>query len=191
MHMMRRIALSVLAVAVAVAASAWAAPKETVHDAFAKFLAAKSFRATVTDAKSGEQISEMEFVAPDRYHMRSGKGPETIIIGDAAYMNMNGQLMKMPIPVGKIVGQYRNESMQKFENIVVTDLGVDNVGGEAAHRYGYTVTEPAKADVKLWISDRTGMPLQIESQGTFMGHASTARVRYSDFNDPSISIAAP
>ena len=55
---------------------------------------------------------------------------------------------------------------------------------------GYT-TEPAKADVKVWISEKSGLPMQIESQGNFMGHASTTRVRYSDFNDPSISIAAP
>jgi outer membrane lipoprotein-sorting protein len=188
---MRHLALSVLAVAVAT--SAWAGPKETVHDAFAKFLAAKSFRATVTDAKSGEQLSQLEFLAPDRYHMRSGKGPETIIVGEDAYMNMNGQLMKMPIPVGKLISQYRNEgTLRQMESgITVTELGADSTAGEPAHVYHYTVTEPAKADVKLWIADKTGMPLQIESQGTFMGHAATARIRYSDFNDPSIQIAAP
>ena len=186
---MRRIALSALALAVA--GSAWAGPKEAVHDAFARFLASKSFRATITDVKNGEQLSAMEFVAPDRYHMRSGKGPETIIIGDDAWMNMNGQLMKMPIPVGKLIGQYRNEAMLRQADLAVTDLGTDSVGGEAAHKYSYTVTEPMKADVKLWIGDKSGLPLQIESQGSFMGHASTARIRYSDFNDPSIAIAAP
>ena len=186
---MRRIALSALALAIA--GSAWAGPKEAVHDAFARFLAAKSFRATVADVKNGEQLSAMEFVAPDRYHMRSGKGPETIIIGDDAWMNMNGQLMKMPIPVGKLIGQYRNEAMLRQADLAVTDLGADSVGGEAAHKYSYTVTEPMKADVKLWIGDKSGLPLQIESQGSFMGHASTARIRYSDFNDPSITIAAP
>jgi len=188
---MRRIVL--FALAIAAAGSAWAGPKETVHDAFAKFLAAKSFRATVTDAKSGEQLSQLEFVAPDRYHMKSGKGPETIIVGDDAYMDMNGQLMKMPIPVGKMIGPYRNEgTLRQMESgITVTDLGADSVGGEPAHAYSYTVTEPAKADVKLWIADKTGMPLQIESQGSFMGHTATTRIHYSDFNDPSIRVAAP
>jgi len=189
---MRRIALSVLAIAVA--ASAWAGPKETVHDAFVKFLAAKSFRATVTDAKSGEQLSQMEFVAPNRYHLHGGKaGMDTIIVGDDAWMDMHGQLMKMPIPVGKLIGQYRNEgTLRQMESgITVTELGADSVAGEPAHAYHYTVTEPAKADVKLWIGDKTGMPLQIESQGSFMGRESTARIHYSDFNDPSISIATP
>jgi outer membrane lipoprotein-sorting protein len=188
---MRRIAVS--AFAIAVAASAWGGPKENVHDAFVKLLAAKSFRATVTDAKSGEQLSQMEFVAPNRYHMRSGKGPETIIVGDDAYMNMNGQLIKMPIPVGKLISQYRNEgTLRQMESgITVTDLGADSVGGEPAHAYHYTITEPAKADVKMWIGDRTGMPVQLESQGSFMGHSATTRIHYSDFNDPSIQVAAP
>lgn len=186
---MRRIALSLLVFA---AGSAWAGPKETVHDAFAKFLAAKSFRATVTDVKNGEQLSQMEFVAPNRYRMHNAKaGADTVIIGDDAWMNMHGQLMKVPIPVGKLIGQYRNEAMLRQMDIVVTDQGADSVGGEPAHAYSYTVTEPAKADVKLWISDKTGLPVQIESQGSFMGHAATTRVHYSDFNDPSIQISEP
>jgi len=132
---MQRIALSLLVLACA--GSAWAGPKESVHDAFAKFLAAKSFRATVTDVKTGEQLSAMEFVAPNRYHMHSGKGPDTIIVGDDAWMNMNGQVMKMPIPVGKIIEHYRSDSMlrQMESGIVVTDLGADSVGSEAAHTY--------------------------------------------------------
>ena len=188
---MHRIAAFVFALAAA--GSAWAGPKETVHDAFAKFLAAKSFRATVTDVNSGEQLSQMEFVAPNRYHMHNAKaGMDTIIVGDDAWMDMHGQLTKMPIPVGKIVNQYRNEkSLSQFESANVTDLGADSVGGEPAHAYHYTVTEPAQADVKLWIGDANGLPLQLESQGSFMGHAATTRVHYSNFNDPSIAIAAP
>jgi hypothetical protein len=73
----------------------------------------------------------------------------------------------------------------------VTDLGSESVGAEPAHAYHYTVTEPIKADVKLWVGDRTGLPLQLESQGSFMGISSKTRVSYSDFNDPSIKIAAP
>jgi outer membrane lipoprotein-sorting protein len=188
---MQRIALSVLALAAA--SSVWAGPKESVHDAFTKFLAAKSFRATVTNVNSGEQLSAMEFVAPNRYHLRPGKGPETIIVGDDGWMNMSGQMMKVPVPVGRIIAQYRSESMQRqIENgIAISDGGADSVGGEPAHVYSYTVTEPAKTDVKLWVVDKTGLPMQLESQGTFMGKAATTRVRYSDYNDPSISIAAP
>jgi len=188
---MQRIAISLFALAVA--GSAWAGPKEIVHDAFAKFLAAKSFRATVTDVNKGEQLSAMEFVAPDRYHMHPGKGPDMIIVGDDAWMNMNGQLTKMPIPVGKIIAQYRNESTlrQMDSGIVFTDLCADSVDGEPAHAYAYTVTEPMKSDVKLWIGDKTGLPLQLQAQGGFMGRAATTRTHYSDFNDSTIAVSAP
>ena len=181
------------ALALVVAGSACAAPKDDVHAAFGKFLSAKSFRATVTDTKTGQQVSSMEFVAPDRYHLHPAKGPDMIIVGDNGWMNMDGHLTKMPIPVGKIIAQYRNERVQREleSGMSVTDAGAGSVDGEPAHAYTYTVTEPAKTDVKLWISDKNGLPLAIESHGTFMGHEATTRVRYSDFDDPAIAIKAP
>jgi outer membrane lipoprotein-sorting protein len=182
-----------LLLALAASGSALAGPKEAVHDAFAKLLAAKSFRATVTDVAKGEQVSSMEFVAPNRYRVHSTQGPETTIIGDDAWMNVGGRTTKVPIPVGKIIAQFRSQqTLQQLESgMVVTDAGSDSVDGEPAHAYTYKVTDPFAADVKLWIGDKTGLPLQIESKGSFMGHAATTRVRYRDFNDASISVAAP
>ncbi len=175
------------------AGSALAGPKEELHDAFGKFMEAKSFRATVTDAAKGRLLSRMEYVAPDRYHMRTGEGPETYIVGDDGWMEVDGRLMKMPIPVGKIVAQYRNQNTLKelTGGMSVTALGDDEVDGEPASVYTYAVTQPIKADMKAWISKKTGLPLQIESSGSFMGVKSTTRIRYSDFDDPSIRIATP
>lgn len=187
---MRRVTLYLFALLAA--GTAWAGPRENVHAAFSKFLAAKSFRATVTNVVDGKQLSSMAYVAPDRYLVHSGRGPETIIIGDNGWMNMNGRTMKLPIPVGRIIAQYRNKSMlDQLGSVTVTDLGSMSVEGKPAHMYHYVVTEPSKADVKLWIGDKSGLPLQIESQGSFMGHASTTRIRYTDYNDPSIRIEAP
>jgi hypothetical protein len=52
------------------------------------------------------------------------------------------------------------------------------------------MTTPRKSDAKTWISQKTGLPLQ-ESTGSRMGHTSTTRIRYSNFDDPSIHIDAP
>lgn len=190
---MRILPCALAVLALAVSASASADPKADLHDAFAKFMAAKSFRATVTDVKKGQQISSMEFVAPDRYHMTGGRGPEMFIVGDDGYMNMDGRMTKIPVPVGKIVSQFRNENYQHMEEngMSVTDLGDDMVDGEAAHAYGYTMTKPVAADAKVWVSKKSGLPLQVESNGSAMGVKSTTRVRYSDFDDPSIKIASP
>lgn len=171
-----------------------AGPKEVVHDAFVKFLAVKSFRADVTDVNKQQPISTMMFVAPDRYHIRTGQGgTEQTIIGDNAYTTIEGRTMKLPIPVGKIIGQYRNQATlaQLEQGMTVTSAGSDSVDGELADAYSYTITEPVKADVKVWISQKSGLPIQIESQGRFLGVKSTTRVKYYDFDDLRIEVNAP
>lgn len=182
------------ALALALAGSvATAAPKDDLHAAFVKFLAAKSFRATTTDLKKGEPLSKMEFVAPDRYRVDAG-GSISLIVGDTMYVGMGGAMQPVPVPgVGRIVAQYRNpDFLAEVEHgMVVTVVGDDVVDGEPAKVYAYTVTRPAKADAKTWISVKTGLPIQTESTGSFMGHTATTRVRYSGFDDPSIRIDAP
>lgn len=178
---------------VLVAGAAIASPKEALHDAYVRFLAVKSFRANVVDVGKGQQISTMDFVAPDRYRIRTGEGMQQTIIGDDAYTTIEGRVMKLPIPVGKIVGQYRNEATLKQleQGMTVSPAGSDSVDGEAADAYAYTITEPVKADVKVWISQKSGLPIQIESQGRFMGVKSTTRVKYYDFDDTRIEVNAP
>lgn len=174
--------------------AAFAAPKDELHDAFAKFLKAHSFHATVTDIKKGEQLSAMDFVAPDRYRLKSAHGPEQYIIGDAIYMDMNGKLTRLPVPgVGKMTAQFRNEDfLHEVEGgMSVQALPDEAIDGETTKVYAYTTTKPAKSDAKTWISEKTGLPIQIESTGSFMGHTSTTRVRYSNFDDPAIKIDAP
>jgi hypothetical protein len=173
---------------------ATAAPKDELHEAFAKFLNAHSFRATVTDVTKGEQISAMEYVAPDRYRVKTMQGPEQLIIGDTMYMGMDGKLTPMPVPgVGKMVAQYRNQDfINDIESgMTVQALGDATLDGESTKVYAYTVTKPMKSDAKTWISQKTGLPVQTESTGTFMGHTSKVLVRYSGFDDPSIKIDAP
>jgi len=183
------------AVALGLACSAaGAAPKDDLHAAFAKFLQAKSFRASVTDVKNGGVVSTMEFVAPDRYRIKPAKGPQSLVVGDTMYLDMNGKLTPMPVPgIGEKVAQYRNKDFlaEVESGMTVQALGDETVDGEAAKVYAYTVTKPLKSDAKTWISQKSGLPIQIESTGSFMGHTATTRVRYSGFDDPSIRIDAP
>ena len=177
-------------------ALALAAPRDEVHAAYTRFLAAKSFRATVTDVNKGQQLSMLEFVAPDRYHIRNGQGQmEQIIIGDDAYTLIDGKRVKLPRPikVGRIVNQYRNQQTldELARDLEVTAHGSDTVDGKEAKVYSYTVTEPARSDVKVWIGLASGLPLQLESSGRFMGVKSTTRLRYYDYDDPAIRVTAP
>ena len=174
--------------------AAAATPKDDLHAAFTQFMKIHSFRATVTDLKKSEQISTMEYVAPDRYRMKTADGPSQIIVGDAMYMDMDGKLTRMPIPgVSKLTSRYRNEDfLHEIEGgMTVTALPDEVVDGESAKVYAYTMTQPIKSDAKAWISVKTGLPIQVESIGSFMGHTSTTRIHYSNFNDPAIHIDAP
>jgi len=193
--MPRSMMLTACALAAALAAPlACAAPKDDLHGAFVKFLAARSFHAEVTNLASGENISSMDFVAPDRYRVHAAGGPEQLVIGDTIYMDMDGKLTPMRMPgIAKTVAQYRDvDFVKQIESgMDVQALAEDSVNGEAARVYAYTVTQPMKADAKAWVSTRTGLPIQIESKGSFMGHAVNTRVRYSRFDDASIHIDAP
>ncbi len=183
-----------LGLALALGASwAAAAPRDELHAAFGQFLAAKSFRASAIDVKKGTQISQVEFVAPDRYRIVANDRT-SLIVGDTLYVDLGGSLQPMSVPgVGRMVAQYRNPQLLKEmeSGMQVKALGEEKVDGEAARVYAYTVSQPVKADARAWVSVASGLPIQVESTGTFMGHTATTRVRYSGFNDPSIRIDAP
>jgi outer membrane lipoprotein-sorting protein len=171
-----------------------ASPKDELHEAFGKFLKLHSFRASATDVKNHAPVSSVDFVAPDRYRVKPTQGPPSVIIGDTMYIDMNGKLTPMPVPgVGKMVAQYRNENfLHEIEGgMSVQALPDESVDGETAKVYAYTLTQPIKSEAKAWVSQKSGMPMQIESTGTVMGHTTTTRVRYSNFDDPSIKVDAP
>lgn len=185
-----------LALALALPGLAAAAPRDELQAAYTRFLAAHSFRASVTDANKGQQLSTLDFVAPDRYHIRNGQGEmEQILIGDDAYTLINGERVKLPMPikVGRIVSQYRNQDTlnELTRDLDVIALGEESVDGQLARVYRYTQTRPARADVKVWIGVASGLPLQLESQGRFMGVKTTTRLRYYDYDDAAIRVSAP
>lgn len=192
---MKHPAVPVLASMLAcVAALATAAPSDELHAAFEKALAAKSFRATVIDQKKGEPLSQMSYVAPDRYRIDT-QGRVSLIIGDQMYMDLGGGRMQaVPVPgVGKIIAQYRNpQTLREIEaGMQVQYVGEDRIDGEAARVYAYATTKPARSEAKAWISVGSGLPLQIESSGSAMGRSSVVRLRYQGWNDGTIHIDAP
>lgn len=183
-----------LMVLLLVPALAPAAASDELRSAFVKFLAAKSFRATVTDVKNGKQLSQMSFVAPDRYRI-DANGNVSVVIGDTMYMDLGGgQLQPLPVPgVGKLIAQYRDPAFVDdiAAGMQVQLVGDDSLDGEPARVYAYTVSRPVKAAAKAWVSLASGLPLQVESTATMLGRASTTRVRYQGYDDAAIRIDAP
>ena len=184
----RRAAPLVLALALAPLAAV-AAPKDDVRAAATKFMAAKSFHATLDSAAPQAVHTEMDFQAPDRYRMQTPAGTQ-VVIGDTLYMSLNGRTMRIPMPAGTLT-RWRQPSQwtTSVDGMTVTALGPDTLGGRPARKYRCDYTRPTPGSMTMWVG-ADGYPLQIVSTGTAGGRSITTTIRYSRFNDPSIVIAA-
>lgn len=187
-----RPSVAVLLLACALPSLALADAKAELARAFDKLLDAPSFRASMSDAGSGEKYVDMEFQAPDRYRIVNAQGGPTMIVsGGQAQMDMGGRMMTVPVPVNAIVNAYRNEdAMRKQrESMVVDALPDATLDGEAAKVYRFTTQHPKPTTSTAWVGDGDGdILLQMEVDGGAAGRGKVVRVRYRDIGSPDIRI---
>ncbi|HEY5971050.1 MAG TPA: hypothetical protein VIT22_03600 [Pseudoxanthomonas sp.] len=165
-------------------------PAAEVKASMDKFLAAKSFHATMKAEGAQFMATEMDFVAPDRYRMKMPVGTQ-VIIGDTMYMQVQGRTMKVPLPQGTL-SQWR-DPLKIEENkagLSVEAQGSENVDGEPARKYLVRHTQPEPSEFTYWIGD-AGLPLQLVHTGHAQGKPYTMTIRYSRFDDPAIVIDTP
>ncbi|TNJ33011.1 hypothetical protein [Arenimonas terrae] len=182
-----------------------AAPQDELFEAWKKFLALKSFRATITGVEPVRPATRLEFQAPDRYRISVANGPTTILVGDTAQMTIGDRTMTLPLPVKSMTAQYRDEAfLEKLkQGLQVEDLGSDTLDGQKVRklRYVQDVVPPAmpgvtppppapgdKATTVAWISADSGLILKLEVSSTYQGQSGRNEIRYSDFDDPGIVI---
>jgi hypothetical protein len=129
----------------------------------------------------------MDFVAPDRYRMKTPMGTQ-YVIGDTMYMTMNGRTMKMALPKGQIAN-YRDPAQFEANKATMTveALGRDTIDGQSARKFLIRNTQPRPSESTIWVNG-DGYPLRIEVVGQ---QAAQVSIRYSRFNDPAIRIDAP
>ena len=84
-----------------------ASPKDALKASMDKFLAVRSYHATmeVVGGPIAMGHNEIDFVAPDRFRMQSPRGTQ-IIIGDTMYGSVRGHAMKVPMPAGTFVTHF-------------------------------------------------------------------------------------
>ena len=190
--MLKRAAIALLTLASATAACA--APKDELHIALAKFLAQTSFRGDIAVDMAGRSMrSVVEFQAPDRLRVSSEGRPPVVIIGTSMYMTTNGHPMKVPVPNGNPMSQYRNAALlaQLEHGMTVVDLGMDSIGGMPAHKYRYSVEKPQPSTSTIWVSTRSGLPMQVQTSRPMAGKSIDSTIVYSHFGDAAIKIVAP
>lgn len=178
-----------LASALLAGSHAFAGPKEEVKAALDKFIAAKSYRATMTHSGAQAMMIQTDFVAPDRYRMQLPMGTQ-YIIGDTMVMNIGGRSMKVPLGKGTLT-QWRDPgNLAKSQaTLTVTALGSELLDGKPAKKYRMVNTQPQRSESTMWIGGN-GYPLQITVDGR-AGGTQTTTLRYSRFNDPTIRVEPP
>ena len=172
-----------------------AAPKDDVHKAYTRFLGMKTFRADIDSSTGKLKLkSSLEFQAPDRYRVTNEGQPSNLIIGDTMHMDMNGSMMKIPMPGLKdMIAQYRNPKMlaELEAGTAVESLGIEVLNMQPTRKYRYTTTKPHVTSNLMWVSVATGDVLQIESNGNIGKKPFHTLIRYSQYNSPAIKISAP
>ena len=155
-----------------------------------KFLAARSFHATLHMQGTQTMTTAMDFVAPDRYRMQMPVGTQ-VIIGDTMYMQAQGRQMQVPLPAGSI-SQWRDplKLQENKEGLSVEAQGSETIDGQTARKYLVRNTLPESTEFTYWIGDN-GLPLQLQHTGESQGKPYSMILRYSRLDDPAIRIDVP
>lgn len=185
---------SVAATAARVAASLnpLPSPKDAIKASMDKFLAARSYHATM-EVEGGPRRAmghnEVDFVAPDRYRMQMAMGTQ-VIVGDTMYMQVQGRTMKVPMPAGTL-SQWRDPAKlaEAEVGMTVQAQGSDTIDGVSARKYLVHHEQPHPVDVTMWING-DDLPVRIQVRNLMHGKM-TSTISYSRFDDPSIRIDPP
>jgi outer membrane lipoprotein-sorting protein len=185
-----RLAAGLLALAFAGTAAADA--RADLHAAFMKNMAARSYRATITDLGTGKQVSSVEFQAPDRYRISSAGGPTSVIADGKMNMEVNGSRMSMPLPAG-MMEKLRSDSAwkQMEKETLIRDAGLGTVGAEPARKYHWISSGKNASTGDAWVSVSSGRVIQVETAKQPGSKAGAVRVRYTDFDSAAIRIELP
>ena len=158
-----------------------------------KFLAEKTFRAKMRGTGEKEVKTDLEFVAPDRFRIKTGPGLETIVIGKDVYLSMNGSYQKLPGAMDGSIPDLRatfnKEGRKWFSD--VRFVGEESVNGKPSLVYEYKNKGEGNLgenDSKIWVAKDDGLPLKIESRYK-RGNLRTMIIEYE--YDPNITIDVP
>jgi len=143
-------------------------PKADVIEASRKFIALKSFSAKMEGTGQTELKSQVDYVAPDRFHVKylagTGAGMEMIVIGDQMYMKSGGGWNKSSggNTVPTLRDSFTEEGLKTLSDVKFE--GNDTLDGRSALIYSYKNVTPQGGypfNSKIWIGKDSGLPMKI------------------------------
>ncbi len=168
---MKRSLLMITALAAATICSTAAADaRQEVITAFERAMAQGRFISSVeTEGKRATKV-EMRVQLPDRFHMKTAD-TEMIILPQAAWMNANGQWMKLPMNMSKMIEGYSQRGIEEGMASLrdVREVGNANVQGCDSKLYAYRTEGKfmgveSKSEAEVAICGDTGFPVRVVSQ---------------------------
>ena len=173
---------------------AHADPRADVISAFDAALEKSAYHVTTLTQVRGKPYETRAAVQlPGSFHMTS-PDQETIVLPRGSWMKMDGNWMKLPMDMSKMVQNLTFEAMKNGEKYVqdVQVTGAETIDGCASQNYAYKTEGSvmgfkAKSNVVLSVCGDTGLPIRLVS--TDPKGKSRTELRY-DFVTP-VEIHAP
>jgi len=172
--------------------------RETVVGALSSSMEEDAMRITLSNNVAGlENVTVLEFVRPDRYHL-IGQGVEFIIIGDSTYIKGDGSdWIQSPAAMGDsvqpLVDQMLSEAAisQDIDELVgsiddVQFLGSETLNGVDTLMYEYTQITPdgtVNQTSRIWIGASDGRLYRQEVSGVFGGQSIDSSIQYEYGSD--------
>lgn len=144
-------------------------PKAAVIAASRKLIDLKSFSAKMNGMGQTEIKQQVDYVAPDKYHVTyqggNAAGMELIMIGGDMYMKTGGKWTKTPANASTIPNLRDSFTEEGLKSLAeVKSEGEDIADGKPAYVYSYKNVTP-KGDfpfnAKIWVGKTTGVPIKI------------------------------
>jgi hypothetical protein len=165
------------------AGGASADPKAALDSSLKKQLGLNSYSGTLVGEFQGKSTTSLiEYLAPDRYHMKNSV-VEAILIGKTTYVSLAGKWMKLNMDMTSLINSFRNPALLEAGISNAAYIGTDQVNGAAADVYSYTSTanfngSKLSANVKVWITRQDNLPAKMEVTGQVGGVNTLSTIKY-------------
>jgi hypothetical protein len=162
-------------------------PREDIISATQKLQKMDSWSAKISSETALESNAEMEYIAPDRYHIKKTDG-EIIVIGSDSYENQKGKWTKLDDNIGAVINSQTKagiaEAIKNLKDVQI--VGKEKFNGKDATVYMHKAGE---VTTKIWIAADSGLQLKNEVEANIGGQLEKQTTVY-DY-DKKFKIEAP
>ena len=167
--------------------TAGADPRADLISATQKLQKMPFWSAIVTSATDLDLKIEMQYAAPDRYHIKKEEG-EVIVIGSDTYSSEGGKWEKIEDDIGALIREQMTagiaEGVKNLKDMKV--VGKEKFAGKDTTVYSHKIGD---AEVKTWIASDSGLQLKNEVELSLSGEVQKQTTVY-DYEKP-VKIEAP